>query len=108
MTDGSGFCFRHNPATEEKRKISDRRGGKMRGSLALDPLFPAVDLKTPSDVARFLETLAIDTRRGKVTPTASRALTAVCTTLLSALTSSDLEKRLQAIEEKLDRQNNRR
>ena len=93
----SKYCFTHNPKTKDKHALAVVKGGQMsrRDRLSLDP----VTAKTPNDVVNLLQETINGIRSGEVPPNIANTIGYLCGHLLKAIESSDLDKRMEIIEQ---------
>jgi hypothetical protein len=98
---GSGLCFAHDPALRSKRDAARRAGGRKRAAkvMALPPDTPDLPLASMADVASLLAVTINQTRRGELDPRVANSLGYLGSVLVKALEQSDLERRIQALED---------
>lgn len=95
------FCYFHNPAIPEADKSENRAiGGKNNAIGALEPLEP-LDIQAPQDVVTLLIQTINQVRGGKIEIRAANCLGVLSSHLLRAFEMSDLEKRIEKIEQSL-------
>lgn len=93
------FCFRHDPDNEVVSKLSSQKGGQNR---ALQGFYgKAVRLKTPEDVKRFLGQVINGVWAEGVPVPVGSSMGFLARCWLDAFESSDINKRLDEIEEKI-------
>jgi hypothetical protein len=97
---GSTLCFAHDPASKEARAAACRTGGKKRSQRAvtLDPDGPDAELKTVADVVRFLAAVVNATAKGRLDSRVANSCIYGLATMAAAISKSDLEQRLAAVE----------
>lgn len=94
------YCFRHDPVNNEDKLIASSKGGQNR---ALQGVYGApVKIETPEDVKRFLSKVinAVWTESVPVPVGSSMGFLTRC--WLDAFEASDVVKRLDEIEEKIN------
>jgi hypothetical protein len=94
--DGGDLCRVHDPSRAEEVQAARSKGGKLcalRGR--------RLKLESPSTLAKFLSTLAQDCLTGTVEPDVTRAVVYTCATLRQVVETSELEKRLASLEQRL-------
>jgi len=98
---GKDLCFRHSPENKEKRLLSSRKGGQNR---ALQGIYGnTVKLKTPEDVKKFLgKVINAVWAEGVPVPVGS-SMGFLTRCWLDAYEASDSIKRLDEIEEKINK-----
>lgn len=97
------FCFRHDPTSNEAKLVASSKGGQNR---ALQGVYGApVKLETPEDVKRFLgKVINAVWAEGVPVPVGS-SMGFLTRCWLDAYETSDVVKRLDEIEEKLNNLN---
>lgn len=96
MKDGGGYCFSHNPRTQEALHEAAVRGGSMPKKNTLD--LPPVSIKTIQDVVLLVEDTVNRVRSGEIPINTANCLGYLSGIILKVLQASDLEKRLEAVE----------
>ena|SRR3989338_607984 len=99
MTD-SRFCFKHNPDTEIERNIAVFRGGyatKKPGEL-----LPPVKLQSINDISGLIEDTINRIRTEPLTHHQANSIGYLSGILLKALEVGEYEKRLEALEQKIE------
>ena len=97
------FCFTHNPNTKEAKKEAVVRGGKSPKK-NYNPL-PPVEIEDSGGVAKLLAKTMNEVRAGEIDLRVANCLGYLSGHLLKALEASDLEKRVEEIENKLEERN---
>jgi hypothetical protein len=97
---GRARCLFHDAASAKKTAAGRSKGGKtaMRPTATLPPGTPDAPLGSVSDVAKFLGQTMNEVRCGKLAVGVGNCLAVLAGTLIKALETSDLEKRLAALE----------
>jgi len=101
--EGSDFCFWHTPGLEQERRESRARGGRARHGRVLstgmdgDP----VVLSSVGDVVGVLERALADVMTLEQSVARARAVGYLCNVAIRALEISELERRLDVLENKL-------
>lgn len=97
------FCFRHDPKNKETKLVASSKGGRNR---ALQGVYGApVKIETPEDVKRFLgKVINAVWAEGVPVPVGS-SMGFLTRCWLDAFEVSDVTKRLDEIEEKLNKVN---
>lgn len=95
------FCFRHDPTSNEAKLVASSKGGQNR---ALQGFYgKAVRLETPEDVKRFLgKVINAVWAEGVPVPVGS-SMGFLTRCWLDAYETSDVVKRLDEIEEKINK-----
>ena len=96
MKDGGGYCFSHNPRTQEALHEAAIKGGSMLKKNTLD--LPPVGVKTIQDVVLLIEDTVNRVRSGEMPINTANCLGYLGNVALKALQASDLEKRIEALE----------
>ena len=91
---GQKWCFWHNPDIPEEKKQEARKKGGRR-----EPVLPKRSLKTPQEVSSELEELTNLVRQGQISDKKAGLLNNMAGNLLKALELSDLEERLEDLED---------
>lgn len=101
VTD-SEFCFFHDPDTREEHHEATVRGGKerLKPGATLPPDTPDLPLRTSEDVRRALEETYNGVRCGRLAVNVGNCLAVIAQALIKAVESSDVERRLAAVEER--------
>lgn len=94
---GSDFCFTHSPQTSEARQVARRKGGHNRKT-AVRLSGEAIEISSMADVLKLLNAIVVDTWQQDNGAARSRVLLACCETGIKALTATDLEQRVEALE----------
>lgn len=91
--DGRPFCFHHDPANAERRRLARARGGQRSRR-------PPLELTTASaaDVRRSVDALIADTMRLGNSVKRNRAAGYLLSLALRALEVGELEERIAALE----------
>jgi hypothetical protein len=90
----SGFCRTHDPARAEDRRASCSKGGKVRALKGRRR-----QLERAGRLATFLSDLIEDILAGTVPPDVGRTVIYGASVLRQVVETSELEKRLEALEE---------
>lgn len=98
---GQDYCFRHDPTSDEAKLVASSKGGQNR---ALQGLYgKAVRLETPEDVKKFLgKVINAVWAEGVPVPVGS-SMGFLTRCWLDAFEASDVVKRLDEIEEKIQK-----
>jgi len=99
--NSSTYCFFHDPAKAEARKECAERGGKAKLRDGLEG-WQNSRINDARDVRRLLARCINSTAAGRMHPRVANAIAVLSSTYLRALESGELEKRLTAIERKLE------
>lgn len=100
---GSDYCFFHDPARAEDRKVAQAKGGSQNALRVL----PAADLRrwreasspTAPEVIGLLADTVDAVMTGRIDPRVANAIGYLASAMLTALKYEALNERLQAIEE---------
>jgi hypothetical protein len=97
---GKSTCWVHDPELAARNAEGRRRGGinRSKPSRTLPPATPDAPLATVADVAAFLAQTLNQARVGRLAVNVANCLFVGAGVLLKALETSDLEKRLGALE----------
>jgi hypothetical protein len=96
----SRFCFAHAPEQAEKRNEARRRGGRAdRGATLAES---SVSVRSLGDVVALVETTINDVRAGRVDVRVANAVGYLANVALKAISQTDLETRLEALEAVLE------
>ena len=100
----SGYCFLHDPARAGDVAAARRKGGAARHGRTVGPVVPSehVTLATMADVLALLGRCVNDALLLENSLNRVRALTAVCGTWAKCYEVSEIERRLAALEERLN------
>ncbi|OFX80143.1 MAG: hypothetical protein A2X20_00330 [Bacteroidetes bacterium GWE2_40_15] len=99
---GEDFCFFHNPnISDEEKKAAQARGGKNNGFKQAEPLEP-IKLETIKDVVVLLAETINGVRVGSIDIRVANCLGILSGHLLKAMETSDFERRMIEIEEKME------
>src|SRR5437867_11815941 len=94
----SGLCFLHdNP---KRAAEMGRRGGLKNRRVIPDDTAEMPPLNTAEDVRQMLAKLALDVRARKVEPKVAASVSQIASTLLKAIETAELERRLSKLEGK--------
>ncbi|HEV2121874.1 MAG TPA: hypothetical protein VGW38_03745 [Chloroflexota bacterium] len=108
-TPGSLYCAWHDPQRVQERKQWSAKGGRASSTQKrLSRLIRDAEELQAEDVMRLLSGAMLLLMEGKLDPSHLSALASAARTLDQIRTSSDLQKRLEAIEAALDRADRRR
>jgi hypothetical protein len=99
---GKPTCWVHDPELADRRAEGRRRGGlnRSRPAVTLPRATPDAPLESVQDVARFLAVTLNQARTGRVGVNVANCLFVGAGVLLRALETSDLERRIAALEER--------
>lgn len=105
--DGSAYCYAHDPTLAAQRAAARRAGGRARhgrklGSVGVN--VEPVTLATVADILTLLETTANDLNLLENSVNRARAFIALATAATKTIEVSEIEQRLQALEERLNAQ----
>jgi hypothetical protein len=89
----SGRCWNHDPARAQERQAAQSRGGKIRALQGRRR-----KLTTPAALLSFVDTLIWDAIDGKYDPKLVNAVVGAVNVQRALIESSDLERRLSALE----------
>jgi hypothetical protein len=97
---GKRFCSFHDPELAGARARGRKAGGvrRSRRAAVLGPDAPDLPLATVADVVGLLGVTINQTRRGELDPRVANAVGYLAATLVKAIETGDLERRLQALE----------
>jgi len=96
----SGFCFAHDPARRTEANAARKLGGFNRRTVARVS-GEAVTVQSLADVLKLVNAVILDTWELENSPARSRVLLGCADTAIRALQSSELEERLERIEQAL-------
>lgn len=100
---GSNLCINHNPEYSEIKTMAVVRGGMNRKEIPISYGNKLV-LDTPEDIKRLVaETLNLIWTGQMSTNNVSGSIGFLCRIFLDAYDKAELEKRIEEIEEKLDK-----
>jgi hypothetical protein len=97
----SQYCYFHDPAKAQERTAARRAGGRKRSqpAVVLAPDTPDLALASMADVASLLAVTINQTRRGELDPKVANCVGYLGSVLVKTLEQSDLERRIQMLEE---------
>lgn len=99
----NGYCYFHNPdITEEQKKATVSKGGKANKIIEINENYPVQKFNNIKDVSIFLGLLINETMAGKMDIRLATGLTYISNSLLKALELSDLQNRVDNVEEMLN------
>ena len=95
--ENSQYCFTHNPETSEEKKLAVIKGGlsPKRNTLNLPP----VEIKSVQDVVRLLEDTINRVRSGEMPTNTANCIGYLGGHIIKALETSEIEKRLEKLEQ---------
>jgi hypothetical protein len=97
---GRGWCWAHDPANAERAQAARTKGAIMANKLrALEGRRSRLD--SPAALARFAATVLWDVADGKMLPEVGRCIFYGLNVQRAILESSDLERRLEQLEQRL-------
>lgn len=100
----NGYCYRHNPDIADKIKLeASRKGGLEFKPDKLAKSAKAIDSTTYQGLLTALDNNANDLRQGKISPRVSNALVQNILALIEVKKTADLDERLTALEQKVNR-----
>jgi len=105
---GSDFCFHHDPAKAAERKAARSRGGKARHGRLINSIpdhSEAASVQTPEDVLSILEREINTVLRFEPSLNRARTVTAMCQAALRIQDQAEIEARIAALEEVLEKGN---
>ena len=103
---GSTFCFAHDPGSQLKRTKARQRGGKTSSApLVLDEEF---SLQTIPDVKDMLQRVTNASLNGEIDLNRARTAGYLASLIITCLKDYDLEKRMEALEAKIEETTKRR
>ena len=98
----NGYCYKHNPdITEEEKLASVVKGGKVKQLIISEP-YGEIQLDSIKSISKFLAMLINETLQSKMDLRLATGLTYISNSLLKALELSDLESRINNVEEMLN------
>ena len=96
------FCYFHNPAIPEDQKQQNRASGGRQNAIAIaEPLTP-IPLQNTADVVSLLASTINEVRAGRMEVRMANCLGVLSGHLIKAFEISDLEKRLEGLELKVE------
>lgn len=99
---GSEFCYFHNPAIQEAEKQKNRAtGGKNNAIKAIEPLEP-LKINAAKDIVGLLVQTINEVRGGQIEVRLANCLGVLSGHLIKAFEISDLEKRIEKIEQAIE------
>jgi len=98
----SKYCFFHSQESERARKKAQSKGGKNNKIRVRKPL-KAIQIKETEDVVRLLASTIKDVRAGDLEVKIANCIGYLSGHLIKAFEASDLERRMEAIENYIER-----
>lgn len=98
----SDFCFTHNPDTAEQKMEAVRKGGLSSKPRKDAEIIEPLDVKNIQDVIRLLEDTINRIRTNPMTHQKANCIGYLANVMVRALETSDLEERMEAIEEAIN------
>jgi hypothetical protein len=99
---GDDFCFFHSPKKAKERAEAQRKGGKKALAEKKRILKESdIEIKNTSDVVKLLNETINQVRTGGIEVKIANAVGYLSGICLKALEQGDIEKRLEALEEKV-------
>ena len=103
---GSDYCYSHNPdISKEEKKEAQRKGGKNNAAIQNDSLDP-IEINSLKDVPGLLIDTINNVRSGEMEIRIANCLGYLSGHLIKAFEQSDLEKRIEDLENKIEKINN--
>jgi hypothetical protein len=96
----SDWCFQHSPEHAAVRAEARKRGGQRGNRSRSGPVGESVPLRSVDDVIRILEQAGGDAMQLDNSAERCRVLTGIAGQALKALEVGELEKRLEALEQR--------
>lgn len=103
----SDYCYFHDPSKAEERKAAHVRGGK-QGLYRVLEKAPDVSLKSCADIVQLICETVSQVRRGELDPKIANSVGYLANVAVRALETGDIEERVQALEDAIKKQENRR
>ena len=102
---GSEYCYSHNPKISKKeKKESQSRGGKNNATILNESLDP-IEIKSSKDVPDLIIDTINKVRSGELEIRIANCIGYLSGHLLKAFEQSDLEKRIEDLETKIEKIN---
>jgi len=101
--DGSQYCFRHDPDSKEKRLLASRKGGENRR--LQDQFGEPVALQSAEDVKTFLGLVINSVWTGQAPVPLGTSMGFLTRCWLDAYDKSEIEKKLNDLEQRLQKAN---
>ena len=95
----SGFCFAHDPDRHAERSAARKKGGFNRRTAARVSGDEPIKIASTADVLKLINAIIADTWVQDNSANRSRALLSTADLAIKALTASDLEERIAALEQ---------
>jgi hypothetical protein len=105
---GTSFCFSHDPALAQKRKIGSSAGGKRATSrtAVLPPDTPDVCVNTVADVVAMLRDTASRVRRGELDVKIANCLAYIASMILKAIQPDEIDRKIEEFNNEVERLRN--
>lgn len=104
----SGYCWAHDPAYRERRRQARRDGGKARHGRRIhwsdDQLLAGIHIGSVADVVSLLERVILDEMKLENSHNRNRTIGTLALAALKALEVGELEQRIAALEETVEKQ----
>jgi hypothetical protein len=98
-TNGSNYCFTHNPDLANKRNAAHKKGGTNSSKAKrLEKLVPPRLLP----VLGLLQRSLLETYNGQLKPNQATAIAALARALVSVFESGEMEERLRTLENRIE------
>jgi len=95
-TQGSDYCFRHNPDFKEKATLASKNGGENR---RLQGVYgKKIGLRTPNDIKSFLGMVINSVWTGKIPVQVGTSMGFLTKCWLEAYEMTDMENRIKKLE----------
>ena len=102
---GSDFCYSHNPEiSKEAKKLAQSNGGKKNVTILKNSFDPII-IKNSKDVPNLLIDTINKVRSGKLEIRIANCIGYLSGHLIKAFEQSDLEKRIEDLETKIEKIN---
>src|SRR3989338_6820943 len=95
----SRFCFYHNPEVSQEEKLEAQIRGGMANKVGVKEPLPIIRVQNTKDVVSLLEDTISRVRNGSLDLKIANTIGYLSGHLLKALETSDLEERMEKLEE---------
>jgi hypothetical protein len=99
-SSSNDYCFWHDPAKEEERRLARSRGGMSGRPRTLSPDAPDPSLRSPKEVVELMECTSGAVLRGELSPQLANASAYAATVALKAM-EIELNDRLDRLERRV-------
>ena len=103
-TTGSKFCFFHDPNKKKAANDARRSGGERGKAATLPPDTPDIEINSPEAIVGLLSDTVNQVRKGLIDSRIANAIGYLSGMILKAREQGELEDRLKAIEDHLNRE----